>query len=301
MKKKIKRFLRKFFGCDYISDSIKYDIKKQYLEDRILNCNSLGITEDKYLQYDIIVSLTTYGKRLYDVSLTIESIMQGTMKPNKIILWLEEELTEVALPISLKKQQKRGLEIRYCKNIRSYKKLIYTLKEFPMAAIITIDDDVLYGYDLVENLVNTHSLYPTSVIANRVHRIKLDNNNRPLSYLKWDMCSYPNDVSVLNFAVGVGGILYPPNCFVDHVFDEGVFLNICPFADDVWFYAMELLSGKKVKKSFTHSTKGEDYYSNETVQDIALSNCNVNKHNCMNDEQIQKVFDRYGIWSFLSE
>ena len=64
---------------------IRFNQKKYILEQNILYSQASGVTNEKYCDHDIIVSLTTYSKRIYDVHLTIESIMEQTMKANRII------------------------------------------------------------------------------------------------------------------------------------------------------------------------------------------------------------------------
>ena len=122
----------------------QYIIRHDQLIEKTLNSKENGVSSDRLCEYEVILSLTTYGKRLYEVAATIESIMQGSMKPNRIVLWLENELQDTELPIALKNQQGRGLEVIFCKNVRSYKKLVPALCRFPDSAIITIDDDVIY-------------------------------------------------------------------------------------------------------------------------------------------------------------
>ena len=207
--------------------SLKFAMRYDAMIENALHCSEKGISDKPLCEREVIVSLTTYGKRLYDVDVTIESIMQGSMKPNRIILWLGEDMQNVILPITLQNQQKRGLEIMYCKDIRSYKKLIPTLQKYPESIVITIDDDLLYHYDLVEKLVNAHKKFPKHIIANRIHRIALDNTGRPIGYMKWKWCDNPQDDSPLNFFTSGGGTLFPPNSFLPEVMDEDVFLEIC--------------------------------------------------------------------------
>ena len=78
-----------------------------------------------------IIDRTSNRHTTYD---TIESIMEQTMKANRIILWLDYSFEKQPLPKALQLLQKRGLEIEYCKDIRSYKKLIPALKKslFPL-------------------------------------------------------------------------------------------------------------------------------------------------------------------------
>lgn len=102
----------------------------------------MGVSNTQYTSHDIIVSLSTYGKRIWDVYLAIESVMQQTYKPNRIILNLDYLFKDVVLPITIQRQQKRGLEINYCEDIKSFKKLIPTAIKYPDAAIIIFIMDI---------------------------------------------------------------------------------------------------------------------------------------------------------------
>ena len=284
---------------------LRHDLRHDLLIHEAINSTSPGISNEKYCDEEIIVSLTTYGRRIIDVSATIESIMQGTMKPNRIVLCLEEELRGTVLPITLKNQMKRGLEVIYYKNIRSYKKLVPTIQKYPEASVITIDDDAIYDYDLVEKLVNTHISHPKHVVANRIHRVVLGEDNHPLDYPLWKWLSSPEDDSPLNFATGVGGMLYPPHVLHPEVTNEKVFMDICPHADDVWFYAMTLMAGSRVVKCPTRNPSGDEFVLNESVQDMGLCQINItheaNSTHTENDTQLKAVFDKYNLWGKLLE
>lgn len=277
--------------------SLKFAMRYDAMIEKALHCSEKGISEEILCEQEVIVSLTTYGKRLYDVSVTIESIMQGSMRPNRIILWLGEDMRDVILPITLQNQQKRGLEIMYCKDIRSYKKLIPTLQRYSQSIIITIDDDLIYPYSLVENMVNMHLKFPKHIIANRIHRIVL-NDNRPVSYMKWDFCVNPKDASYLYFFTGAGGVLYPPCSLHPEVLNEEVFVDICKFADDIWFFAMALKANTKIMKCYSYNLRDDDFLINENVQDVGLYNVNIGS-SCANDVQFKAVFDKYNLWDKL--
>lgn len=284
---------------DELSSTYKDFFLKQRIDclrDKTLNDTKKGISNENYCDHEIIVSLTTYGNRIFDVHLAIETIMQGTLKPNRIVLWLaEDEFIEKRLPITLQMQQKRGLEIYYCKDLKSYNKLIHSLSQYPEAAIITIDDDVLYDYSLVEKLVLTHIENPKAICACRIHRIQLDKDNRPQTYLKWDQCIHDGINCSLNFPTGVGGVLYPPKCFTKEVLNSNVFTKICPKADDIWFYGMALLSNTPNVWVYTNNYTG--YTDCLPISPDALSLQNNNPNNCLNDKQFKAVFDKYDLYS----
>ena len=274
--------------------SLQYHIDR--LKDKTIHSKETGITDEKYGDYEVIVSLTTFGDRIHNVHLTIESIMQGTIRPNKIVLWLaEDEFRGKTLPRTLMLQQKRGLEIEYCKDVKSYNKLIPSLKMFPDDIIVTIDDDVLYEYDILEKLVNAHIENPNKICACRMHRIILK-QGKPTNYMKWDLCISDNECSVLNFPTGVGGILYPPHCFNNEVFNRDVFMELCPKADDIWFYAMALING--TKSIWVRNSKPNGYYFSLpiTSDSLSLQNTISNDGNdCGNDKQLNALIKKYNI------
>jgi hypothetical protein len=274
--------------------------KTNYLRDKTINSKSNGICSEKLCRNDIVVSLTTFGNRIHNTHLAIESIMQGTVKPNKIVLWLaEDEFKNKRLPKTLLLQQERGLEIEYCKDLRSYKKLIPALSKYPDSCIITIDDDVMYEYDLIERLINTHIDNPDKICACRMHRIVLEEENKPASYLKWKYGIDDEQVLPLNFPTGVGGILYPPKCFNQKVFNDKVFMDICPNADDIWFYAMALLNG--TKSIWVKNDKPEGYYYSLPLSKdaLCLQNTVANENNiCGNDVQFSAILEKYNLTDY---
>ena len=282
-----------------VLDEMVSQNRMDYLRDKTLNSHEPGVSEEKCCESELVVSLTTFGKRIYDVYLAIESIMQGSVKPNRIVLWLsEEEFKGKTLPRTLELQKKRGLQVEYCEDIRSYTKLIPALKQYPDSCIITIDDDAMYEFDVVERLLESHLDHPEAVCACRMHRVGLDENGKLKGYLNWDWDIVQSEgASPQLFPTGVGGVLYPPHCFSDDVFHEEVFMSICPYADDVWFYAMELMHGTPAVKTYT----GKKYYFVDIPSYAinSLSAENTNAVNCRNDVQIKAVFERYKLYDKL--
>lgn len=298
IKTKLQSYISLFKKSANVSLNLEFQIKRALMEQQILHSTEKGITDFQYCNHDIIVSLTTYGKRINDVAITIESIMEQTMKANRIILWLDYSFKNQHIPISLQLLQKRGLEIKYCSDIKSYKKLIPTIKEFPESVIITIDDDMIYDYDLLEHLIVAYLKNPQYIYCHRMHKIKLDKSNKSIQpYFNWDWESDDMNASHLIFPTGSAGILYPPHCFDEEVTNEKVFLDICKYADDIWFKAMALKKGTKAQRVF--SRKPNPYIVNETVQDVGL--ITINGRNNMNDIQLKAVFTKYNLYDKIIE
>ena len=273
-------------------------IEQRIMHTELFTKNSIekGITDITYFpNKQVIVSLTTHSKRIYEVFLAVESIMQQTAKPNRIVLWLDETRQNELLPITLQRQMERGLEVRYCKDVGPHTKLVPSLRLFPDDILITIDDDTLYTFDMLENLLNSYRQFPQYIHANRAHVIKITDKGSIDSYNAWEQCTAKIGTSPLLFPTGVGGVLYPPHSLSEEVLNEEAFLRLCPTADDIWFKAMSLLNNTQCYKVATHDPC---YYFIPTMQDIGLYKKNVCKGE--NDIQIKNVFEAYHLYDKLS-
>lgn len=192
---------------------------------------------------DANVSLTSYGKRIATVWKTIESIGSGTVKPRRIILWLDDVAALADPPGSLKRLQARGLEIRGCPDYGPHKKyfpyLNDILPEHPGRTLVTADDDVYYPATWLQELLAAHR--PDQVTAFRA-RIR---NEGP--YVEWALCdeTTPSDTV---FATGTSGVAYsqPVLEMLKKRGDE--FIEICPRADDFWLHYATVASGLKVRQ-----------------------------------------------------
>lgn len=292
----VKNFINKirsaFNNSYYVENIVKSQLVIHKYENLSFESKNKGITEDVNYGHQLIVSLTTYGSRINDVYLTIESMLHQTIKPNKIILWLDYSFKNKKLPIVLQKQQERGLEIEFCEDIRSYTKLVPTIEKYPNSIIVTIDDDMIYTYDFIENLVNAYEINPNKIYFYRGHKIVFDNNKNIKSYIDW-VRQGAKDSSLLNVPTGVCGVLYPPNCFYEDVTKKEIFMKICPYADDIWFKAMSYLKKIECEKIETGKDANEKFIYINTAVGTSLSN--INNVQGMNDLQIKQVFDFYKI------
>tara|TARA_R110002072_G_scaffold288013_4_gene454011 strand:+ start:797 stop:1765 length:969 start_codon:yes stop_codon:yes gene_type:complete len=245
----------------------------------------------------LVVSLTTYGHRLNDVYLVIESIAQQTLRPNRFILWLDEaECRERDLPAALQRHLQRGLEVRFCQNLQSYKKLIPTLAICPGDTIVTIDDDILYPKDMLEQLAAESEAFPNTVIAHRARRIKI-HDGRLAPYCEWEYVISEDHPSSLTVPIGIGGVLYPPAIFHSDICLDSRFMNLAPNADDIWFKVMSLLGGAKCKKTSDSRKFNSRFVEIPGSQLGALHHANL--FGKKNDAQIASVFDAYQVYDLL--
>lgn len=298
MKNVISRLKKAFYNIENFESIFNDKLIISRYNDLSMNTIEIGITPNLRCEYPIIVSLTTYSYRINEVYLTIESLLHQTIKPNRIILWLDRKFENTNIPIQLKNQEKRGLEIRFCMDIRSYTKLVPTIELCPDSIIVTVDDDIIYTPDFIEHLINHYMDDPTKVYFYRGHKIAYDKNGNLTPYSKW-VKTGASGSSLFNLPTGVGGVLYPPYCFHKEVLNKDIFLDICPYADDIWFKAMTLLNGIECQKIETGKEADEKFVYINTAVSTSLSN--INNLKGMNDVQAKKVFEKYNIRKRLNE
>lgn len=238
----------------------------------------------------VIVSLTTIPERLSKIPIVIEGLLRQTSKPDQIILWLDKKLA-AGVPPLLRRQARRGLEIRLIEDSGPHTKIIYALKEFPGCRIVTADDDVLYPEFWLEELLAAHEREPDCITCHRAHRMVVDDAGRLLPYRQWDWLS-PGQVepSLWLFPTGVGGVLYPPGALHPEVFNRAVFQKICPTADDVWLKVMSLLNWVNCQKVRPFST---EWPLVRGTQCKTLSAQNV--ESSQNDVQLRAVLEHYDL------
>lgn len=258
---------------------------------RLTKGNGIDVSENK--DNEIIISLTTFPERIDKVWIVIESLMRQTVKPNKIILWLAKNQfnNENKLPNKLLKQKNRGLTIEFCDDLKSHKKYYYTMKQYSNSLIITVDDDIFYPENLVEELIKTHYDYPDSICCNLAYKITFDKNGKINSYSRW-LGEY-NDENLNSYLlcpIGCQGVLYPPKSLDKRVFEKEIFKELCPNADDLWLKVMAILNIRKTKKVRRNHITYVDVIGS---QKISLNKVNVGKME--NDLQLEKVIKYFNL------
>ena len=115
-------------------------------------------------QKKIIVSLTSFPAAIIFAKDAINSILSGNTLPDKLVLYLTfSQFKDGKVPFDLMTLANNNplFEIRnYSEDIRSYRKLIPAMKDFPNDIIVTIDDDVRYHKNMLRDLLLLHEQIP---------------------------------------------------------------------------------------------------------------------------------------------
>lgn len=238
----------------------------------------------------VVVSMATYKERYQTIIPTLKSLLLQTYKPDKIIVWLDENVPENRITKEMQMYKKYGIEYRHTtEGLKPHKKYFYAMQEFSDAIIITVDDDSIYSKDLIESLMKQHERYPNCICARRVHKIQMDATGKIKPYKNWIYeCRKEKEPSYLLCATGDGGVLYPPNIMPTDTFNSDAIKSLCLCADDIWLKFMELKAGIKV--SWAPSIYVMPYETKNS-QRAALNTTNTNAGG--NDLYIKNLLRQY--------
>lgn len=243
----------------------------------------------------LIVSLTSYGKRVGRC--TPHAIMSVLMQKNiiidKIILTLDKKTwNENNLPWALKKLIRLGVDVLFVEDTRSYTKLLPVLSIYQNSIIITIDDDVYYSSNIIKKLYDEHVCYPDAIIATEARVPVIHDHTISISYKYWPEAEYNKEYAYI-VSLGYAGILYPPNSLNKEVFNSSVFLKLAPFADDLWFWIITVISKtrQRVINNRDITYYPIDFIYQKTHKGSALIEYNIYN----NDRQVQALIDYYNL------
>lgn len=245
------------------------------------------------LSSELIVSLTSHRPRFKWLHLTIESLLEQTARPDKLILWIaNHEIGD--LPKSLTTLAHK-IEIRATEDLKSFKKIIPSLIAFPNAHIAICDDDIYYPRLWLQHLIEGSQANPTAIAAGAVHRFHTITAHQLAPYCDWSfdvqdgLARMPSRDTL---PIGVGGVLYPPNSLHEDTTNIEILQELCPRGDDLWLYVMSKMRaylpvkvGRKLQPIFWPGTQSHGLFLENMFQH--------------DDIAIQKLSKRYGSKIFL--
>ena len=233
----------------------------------------------------VTVSLTTYGSRIDTVAYTIESIAVGRARPRRLVLWLDDAERFEHLPASLRRLQKRGLEVALTKNWGPHTKYFPALASTfaEGSALITADDDIFYPASWLHGLLRAAERDPDEVVCYRASVVAVT-ADAVADYASWPQCK-TDEASLIHFATGVSGVYYPPR-MVEALLSSGdEFWKLCPSADDLWLHRVALRHSVPIRQV---SARGHHfpYVPGSQLQTLVSQNLAGG-----NDLQIRRLYE----------
>lgn len=293
MKKKIRKVilgnhvLREIFFFLYKKKVYKTNIDKK------IKKMSDAIVDKKKLK-DLVISLTSYGTRLSELQYTLYSLVNQTIRAEKIIVNLAlEDFNNVST--LLHSFQKYGVEFVMVEDIKSYKKLIPTLQKYPDKIIVTADDDLYYPRRWLEKLWINHLLNPRDIVCHLTVRIGFK-ENKLRAYNEWHLNKKESKASFSNLILSGAGALFPINSLYIDVCKVDLFMTLSPTADDIWDYFMAMLNKTKIRQipnSYSNLRYVDPYREYGIIEGKTLTQVNVGLGK--NDEQLLNILKFYNI------
>ena len=79
-----------------------------------------GLVSGEYTSEDIVISLTSYGKRVTEaLPYALYSLLTQTLLPKKIVVYLDKDnWSDNRLPVILRRIKEIGVDFRYCEDLR---------------------------------------------------------------------------------------------------------------------------------------------------------------------------------------
>lgn len=257
-----KRELRKSFEDNLNDKKYEKNIKKE--NKKII----------KYLPGDkLYVSFTSWTKRIQYCKHTIELMSNQTLKPTKIILNLAEEEfpnKENDLPEELINEVKTNklFEIYWVKeNTTVWKKILPTLHRFPDDLVLSIDDDIEYPSNYIEEMYRTFidnkKLYP--VVAYKNFQNNKLYHSGPFTLTNYHF--YGKYLDIL-----YDELIYPSLKEIkwqsDNVYSEALFLNHNSYIKCNEINGKELYVSSKINKENAYSRYNTKEYVNNLTKNI---------------------------------
>lgn len=224
----------------------------------------------------IPISITSISSRLDLLVRTLRILLNQTLKPSGIYVYLSKEpygldegCSDIPKDLKLLFATEPLLHLRWTENTGPYRKLLPFAKEFPNTPVLVLDDDTKYIPECVErawNLWNQHKC----CIAFRATVLDLST-----AYMTWPNAAGQKAITL--FTKGNGGVVYHTSWFQDsRIQDPSNYLSIAPLADDVWFNAWRIQQNIDCycasETSFVHSVTNRKclFQINESKNDETI-------------------------------
>ncbi len=248
--KKAYRVLARFPAVERAREAFRSKVQLHYWPWYRLPPRRPGTDPNARYKHELVVSLTSFPARIHLVQYAIYSLLKQSLKPNRLVLWLADFQfpgQERDLPEELLALKPLGLEIRWCEDIKSFKKLIPALREFPDAILVTADDDLYYPKNWLKSLYQSWLGDETCIHCGGMRKMTWDENGNVNPYGLWTWNPPDGSPAFKNTQLGGYGALYPPRSLHPDVGNAGLLARLSPTADDLWFWAMAVRGGTKIR------------------------------------------------------
>lgn len=200
----------------------------------------------------LIVTLTSTSSRLPVLRHTLISLFDQQCKADRIVLCISKEpylidegIQKVPAWLSAMAENNQ-VDIRWTENTGPYRKLLPVFRGATEDDwIITCDDDVIYGPDWLNSLVETARQNPSAIVCGRARRPAKNPWKQRQSYLNWQVVPLGSKGEDL-LPIGIAGVLYRKPLLNPEIMNSDDFKTLAPKQDDLWFHLARKVMGTEV-------------------------------------------------------
>jgi hypothetical protein len=191
----------------------------------------------------IVVSMKSYPARIRHAWISLESLFRQDFEGYRVVLVLAEaQFPGKVVPRSITRLVGKGLEILWVeRDGRSFDHLWPAYKAFPECTIISVDDDKYFPPSLVSQLVEQSHRLPGVIVGARGWEMRA--NGGEIEFGNGWVRADKDTPSIKLFMPPGNGSLYPQGSLPEQTGDYALMAEICPNADDVWYWAMARMHG----------------------------------------------------------
>lgn len=180
----------------------------------------------------LVVTLTTVPERMDRLGPVLRSLVDQTVAADRIVLARPDISRRSGAPYPPLDPAIGGVDVLACTDEGPATKLLPALAAEPGAAILVVDDDVIYPIDFIEQMLAWHRRLPQAAIGWRGWRIVPGRHPKRFPHVFATALAEPQRVDIL---LGTWGYLVPPGAFDAAVHDFSGYPPAVRFVDDVWF------------------------------------------------------------------
>lgn len=192
---------------------------------------------------EMTVNITTTNNRLDLCSQTVWSLLNQSVLPKKIVIWVSKEayLIDKGIDKEPAWAQKLNLirdiiEFKWTANTGPYRKLFPALAEATDEQIIVYaDDDTIYKENWLKLLSDKFQEHQEEkIVASRVRLSKRNIFGRHKTYMLWPVSKKEIELDRDYLITGVGGVILKKKHIKDAFVKNQDYLKVCPKSDDFW-------------------------------------------------------------------
>lgn len=207
------------------------------------------------MEKKVSINLTTTSNRLDLCAVTVWSLMNQTVIPNEINIWISKEsyladngIDTIPDWVAFFNKNKNIIRVNYTKNTGPYRKIIPALRAAQFDDVLVYaDDDVIYGASWLELLLK--KFFETEGEMAVCARARLKKKNligNVKNYKKMKLCKKESVLDKDFIITGVGGCVLTKKFISDKYLFNDDYITVAPKTDDIWISKILELSGTKV-------------------------------------------------------